>query len=233
LHYLAEAHFASMPVEHLAEPARQALAELDPDFFHAQQYLDLLGNRRFRNSLLVGAAPASRELHPAVIPECAISLHMRPAEARIDLSPGVPLRLIGRHNLQLSVSEPWQRAFFAALCEAAPARMPFPAAFARASEILSRVGQAQGVDSGPLSVGIARLFAIDQCDLLLLGAGEWLRPSAESEPSALMRHQAKTGLHVANRWHETVDLSAEDRAWVAGEKHSPREAALIRTGLAV
>jgi hypothetical protein len=48
-----------------------------------------------------------------------------------------------------------------------------------------------------------------------------------------MRHQARTGLHVTNRWHEVVELTEEDRQWVAGEAHSPREAALVRTGLAV
>jgi hypothetical protein len=48
-----------------------------------------------------------------------------------------------------------------------------------------------------------------------------------------MRHQAKTGLHVTNRWHEIVELTEEDRRWVAGEAPSSRAPALVRTGLAV
>ena len=47
-----------------------------------------------------------------------------------------------------------------------------------------------------------------------------------------MRHQARCGFAVANRWHEVVELSAEDRRWVAGEAESAREADLVRTGLA-
>jgi len=89
------------------------------------------------------------------------------------------------------------------------------------------------LDSGPLALGLVRLFKIDQCDLLLAGDGQWLRPAEAPAPSPLMRHQARAGLHVTNRWHEVVELTEEDRRWVAGDAHSPREAALVRTGLAV
>ena len=48
-----------------------------------------------------------------------------------------------------------------------------------------------------------------------------------------MRHQARHGLPVVNRWHENVDLSAEQRRWLAGEPVLVDEAAMVRTGLAV
>ena len=233
LHYLAEAHFPSMPLEHLPQPARQALAELDPDFFRGQQFLDLLGNRRFRNSLLIrGEPPAARTPDPAAVAECAIGLHLRPADGMIDLSPGVSLRLVGRHGFQLSVSAPAQKAFFGALCEVAPARVAFGDAVKRAQHLLAQSGQAPVVDPAPMAAGLARLFAIDQCDLVLAGSGEWLHLSSSPAPSALMRHQARRGLHVTNRWHEVVDLTDEGRRWVAGEGPSANEAALVRTGLA-
>jgi SAM-dependent methyltransferase len=233
LHYLAEAHFASMPYEHLAEPARTALAELNPDFDSQQQFLDLLGNRRFRNSLLIrGAPPAARDLDPDVISQCAIGLHLRPAGGAIDLSPGVPLRLEGRHGFQLSVTAPAHKAFFAALCEVAPARVHFKNALEHAANSLRVRGVSETPEAGPLAAGLARLFSIDQCDLLLAGSGEWLDLPPNPAPSPLMRHQARAGLHVTNRWHEVVDLTEEDRRWVAGEGPSEREALLIRTGLA-
>lgn len=233
LHYLAEAHFPSMPLEHLPLTARQALAEIDPDFFHGQQFLDLLGNRRFRNSLLIRSEPpASRLPSPAAVEECAIGLHPRPADGTIDLSPGVALRLVGRHGFQLSVAAPSQKAFFAALCEVAPARVAFADVMKRAQHLLAQTGQAPVIDPLPMAAGIARLFAIDQCDLVLIGSGDWLHLAPTPAPSALMRHQARRGLHVTNRWHEVVDLGDEDRRWVAGEAASANEAALIRTGLA-
>jgi SAM-dependent methyltransferase len=233
LHYLAEAHFASMPLDHLPLPAQQALSELAPDFFRGQQFLDLLGNRRFRNSLLTRrAAPAERVTDPSVVSECALGLHLRPVDGLIDLSPGVPLRLAGRHGFQLSVSAPVQKAFFAALCEVAPARVSFAEALAQAARLLSQAAQPATPEAGPLAAGIAKLFAIDQCDLLLAGDGDWLHLSRDPKPSPLMRHQACAGLHITNRWHEVVELSGDDRHWVAGEVSTASEAALVRTGLA-
>ena len=80
--------------------------------------------------------------------------------------------------------------------------------------------------------GLARLFAADQCDLLLAGRGDWLQLAHEPAPSPLMRHAARAGFQVTNRWHEPVELDAADRRWVAGEGPSDREALLVRTGLA-
>jgi len=234
LQYLAEADFASMPLDHLPAEARGALAELDVDFFRGQQLLDLLGNRQFRASLLTrSGAPPAREPDPAVITECAVGFHLRATDGRIDLAAAAPLRLLGRHDFLLSVEKPAQKAFFAALCAAFPHRITFSQAVARAVELLQHHGLPTEVDSAPLAVGLVKLFTIDQCDLLLAGDGAWLRLSKHPEPSPLMRAQAQTGLHVTNRWHEVVELTDEDRCWVAGEAASPREAALIRSGLAV
>ncbi|MEP6668161.1 MAG: class I SAM-dependent methyltransferase [Chthoniobacter sp.] len=234
LHYLAEAHFPSMPAEHLPPAARAALAEMAPDFFRTQHFLDLVGNRRFRSSLLTRHAPAAaRVLDPAIIPQCAVGLHLQPVDGVIDLSPGRPLQLRGRHDFLMSVSAPAHKAFFAALCEVAPARVPFAAALRRATGLLHQSGFDETPEAGPLSEGLARLFAVDQCDLLLTGGGDWLDLSPAPAPSALMRYQAREGRQVTNRWHEPVTLDAGDRSWVAGEAASAREAVLVRTGLAV
>jgi SAM-dependent methyltransferase len=234
LQYLAEADFASLPLDHLPPAARDALTELDIDFLRGQQLLDLLGNRQFRASLLTRAgSPTAGAPDPAVISECAIGFHLRAVEGRIDLAAAAPLRLLGRHDFLLSVEKPAQRAFFAALCEAFPNRITFPRAIARAVELLQQHGLPAEVDSAPLAIGLVKLFTIDQCDLLLAGDGAWLRLVASPVPSPLMRHQARHRLPVTNRWHEVVDLTDEDRCWVAGEAASSREAALVRTGLAV
>ena len=235
LHYLGEADFAALPLDHLPAQAQTELAGLHVDFFSGQQLLDLLGNRLFRASLLTRSAlpaPLSPP-DPAVVVECAVGLHLRAVEGRIDLVSAAPLRLLGRHNFLLSIDKPAQRAFFAALCEAFPHRIAFAQAATRAVELLRQHGLPAELDSAPLALGLVKLFMIDQCDLLLAGDGHWLRPPAVPDASPLMRHQARTGLHVTNRWHEVVELTEEDRRWVAGESHSPREAALVKSGLAV
>lgn len=234
LHYLAEADFSSMPLEHLPAAAQTELAGLGVDFLRGQQLLDLLGNRKLRASLLTKVpSPPAAQLDPTVVAECAVGFHLRAVESRIDLGGAAPLRLLGRHNFVLSIEKPAQRAFFAALCEVYPQRVTFAQAISRATELLQQCKLPPELDSGPLAVGLARLFRIDQCDLLLAGSGQWLKPAEAPVASPLMRHQARTGLHVTNRWHEVVELTEEDRKWVAGEAHSPREAALVKSGLAV
>ncbi len=234
LQYLAEADFSAMPLDHLPAEVRGALAELDLDFARGQQMLDLLGQRVFRASLLTRAGPpAAREPDPAVISDCAVGFHLRAVEGRFDLAEGVPLRLLGRHHFVLSIEKPAQKAFFAALCEIYPQRIAFSQAVTRAVELLQQHGLPTEIDSSPLAVGLVKLFVIDQCDLLLAGDGAWLRLAEHPAPSALMRHQARTGLHVTNRWHEVVELTDADRRWVAGEAVSHRAAALIKSGLAV
>ena len=232
LHYLGEAHFASLPLEHLPATAREALAGLDLDFLRSQQMLDLLGGRKFRNSLLVRTPPPSRRAQAEAIADCAAILHLWPVDGRIDLAPGARVRLAGRHDFQLAVEKPAEKAFFAALCEARPGPLAFRDALVRAAELLRASGQPDVVDAAPLAAGLLRLFTLDQCDLLLAGEGGWLHAAPPPTPSPLMRHQARHDLPVVNRWHHVVELSPEDRRWVAGEAASVNESALIRSGLA-
>lgn len=215
LQFLAEAHFASMPFQHLPAAARAPLAGLGLDTMRAQQFLDLLGHRSFRNSLLVRASELPSEPDAAVIRDCAIGFYMFPTGGRMDLAPGLPLRLEGRHDFTMSVENAAQKAFFAALCEAAPARIPFLAACARAAELLCNHGITTPLDDTLLRDGVLSLFTADQLDLVLAGTGEWLRPA--SAPSALKRWQAANGFGVANRWHESVALSDEHRRLLASE----------------
>lgn len=234
LHYLGEAHFASLPFDHLPAGARAALGGLDLDFLGGQQLLDLLGYRRIRHSLLTRSTPPTqRALDPSVVPECAVRLHLWPADGRIDLTPGVPVRLVGRHDFQLSVEKPEQKAFFAALCEARPGGLPFPVALDRTSELLHQSGHSITADPALLAAGVAKLFTIDQCDLLLTGDGAWLQLSDHPAPSPLMRHQAAHGLNVTTRWHENIALTSEELRWLAGEAVSVNESALLRSGLGV
>ncbi len=234
LHYLAEAEFASLPFEHLPAAMREPLADLDFDFHTAQHFLDLLGSRRVRSSLLTRApAPEDRTMDSSVIAECAVRLHLWPVDGRIDLAPGIPVRLQGRHQFQLAVEKPAQKAFFAALCEARPGGIPFPEAIARATELLRQSGHPGEPDAAQLAAGVARLFSIDQCDLLLTGDGRWLRTAERPRPSPLMRFQAERGFAVANRWHENVAVTMDELRWLAGEEVEVNEEALIRSGLGV
>ena len=219
LHFLAEAHFASMPFDHLPAQARAPLAGLGLDVFGEQQFLDLLGQRRFRNTLLTRTEIAHpRALEVSAIRDCALTTRLRLTRTEVDLRPGVKMEVEGAHGVKFVLEQPAQKAFLAALISRAPERIPFPEVLAHAGRILEQTGLPAQIDDAFLLHAVARLFSIDQIDLLLLaGPGDWLQPSAVL-PSALVAYQAASDLPVVNRWHETVALAAEARETLASNR---------------
>jgi hypothetical protein len=92
-------------------------------------------------------------------------------------------------------------------------------------------GATEPIDEELLAKGVLKLFTADQCDLLLntsVSSASVLRGSGESK---LIRHQASQGLPIVNRWHETVDLTPDQRRFLAGEAASADEDALRASGL--
>ena len=70
-------------------------------------------------------------------------------------------------------------------------------------------------------------------DLPMPGSGAWLQSSESSAPTPLVRHQAQQALPIVNRWHETVELSANEKRWLAGAEVRVDEERLARRGLLV
>jgi SAM-dependent methyltransferase len=233
LHYLAEAHYATMMFEHAPEPMREALAGLDLDFMRVQQYMDVIFQRLLRNSLLCRAEPPlKRAADPRVIKDCALGLRMRPAESRVNLGPGEGMRMNGPNGLSLDFDQPAEKAMLSALAQAAPARAPFWETFEAANRLLQQSGLPPADPSVDLCGMLYRLFTFDALDLALTGAGEWLKTGQPPAPSALMRYQARKGVSSVNRWHERVDLTPGGREYLADPTpHAPEGA--LRAGLLV
>ena len=233
LHYLGEAHYASMPFEHVPAPMRAALVELDLDFLRTQQFMDVLFQRWLRSSLLVRGEPTTRSPNPDAIRECALGLRWRFADGKVDLAPGAPLRLTGPNAVTLDFHRPLEKALLAGLIEAAPARVPFSDALERAHQLLQRVALPAPGDDAALHEALLRLFSIDALDLVLTGEGQWLRTNTPPTPSTLMRHQARGGFALTNRWHEQIDLTPEGRRALADPAQAVNESALRQAGLLV
>ncbi len=231
LHFLSEAHYASMPFEHVPAPVREALAELDLDFFRTQQFMDVIFQRWLRGSLLCLSEPPSRTPDPRAIRDCALGLRLRPASSSVNLQAGVPLRMLGPNDLALDFDQPQTKAFLSALAQAAPSRIPFSEALENANRFLRQVGLPPIEDDAALCEEACRLFAIDALDLALAGDGDWLRTRVPAAPSALMRYQARCDFPLANRWHELIDLTPDGRRALADSSQSVSEIALLQAGL--
>ena len=231
LHYLGEAHYASMPFEHVLPAKRATLDGFALDFFREQQFMDVMFQRWMRNSLLTRTAPPSRTLDPAAIDECAAGLRARLVSTQVNLQPGVPLQLRGPHDTTFAYAASAEKALLAALAEAAPARLPFAAAVERANEFLAQVHLPAIDDPAALRHLLTRLYTLDALDLVLTGDGAWLHTAEPAAPSALMRYQASREWSVTNRWHEPIALTGGGARSLTDPAYPLNDAALREAGL--
>ena len=234
LHYVAEAHYATMQSAHLPATMHAALAPLQPDFARSQQFMDVLFQRWLRNSLLSRAPVApERAIRAGVMADCALGLRMTVDVGTINLAPGQPMQFTGVHGIVLEAREPVEKAVLTVLASSFPERLPFPRLCAMANQSLAEWGQPCVQDFSALHDFLHRLFALDALDVLLCGDGEWLKMSATPGLSALMRHQAANDLPLTNRWHEPVALTPEGKRALIDPSARPDRTALERAGLLV
>ena len=234
LHYLAEAHYATMQFEHVPAAMRAALRPLQLDFVRTQQFMDVLFQRWLRNSLLCRTPVApDRTVRADVMADCAFGLRMTVDASAIDLTPGRPMRFTGKHGLVLEASEPVEKAVLTVLTGSFPERLPFPAVCAMANQALAEAGLPSVGNFSALHEFLHRLFALDVLDVMLCGGGGWLATNSRPGPSALMRHQAEHDLPLTSRWHEPVALTPEGKRALIDPAVRTDDTALMRAGLLV
>jgi Methyltransferase domain/Predicted methyltransferase regulatory domain len=234
LQYVAEAHYATMPFEHVPESMRAPLEKLGPHFLQQQQFMDVVFQRWLRNSLLCGEkASPQRAADARVVRDCALGLRLHPVEARVNLAPGTAMRFADSNHQVMDFQVPAEKALLAVLSQAIPARIPFAHAIGAANRLLVQVNLPAIDNTAEICAFLLRLFTIDALDLVLSGNEGWLRTANSPAPSALMRYQARTGLPVINRWHEPVTVTGEGQQWLAGDDSSPPNEAAFRAGLLI
>ena len=234
LHYVAEAHYATMQSAHLPATMHAALAPLHADFARTQQFMDVLFQRWLRNSLLSRAPVApERTIRAGVIADYALGLRMTVDVDDIRLTPGYPMQFKGVHGLVLEAREPVEKAVLTVLASSFPERLPFPRLCAMANQSLADWGLPPVSDFSALHEFLHRLFALDALDVMLCGDGAWLKMGTTPGLSALMRHQAANDLPLTNRWHEPVALTPEGKRALIDPSARPDRTALERAGLLV
>ena len=234
LHYLAEAHYATMQFDNVPATMRAALAPLQLDFTRQQQFMDVLFQRWLRNSLLCRApVAADRAVRASVLADCALGLRMTVDADTINLTPGRPMRFTGIHGLAIEAHGSLEKAALTVLASSFPARLPFPALCAMANQSLAEAGLSGAQDFSLLHEFLHRLFALDALDVMLCGGGAWLATRSKPGPSALMRHQAENNLPLTNRWHEPVELAPDGKRALIDPAVRPDEVALAKAGLVV
>ncbi len=234
LHYVGEAHYATMQSAHLPAAMQSALAPLHADFMRTQQFMDVLFQRWLRNSLLSRApVSAERAVRAGVMADGALGLRMKVDAGAIDFTAGTPMQFTGVHGLVLEAREPVEKAVLTVLATAFPERLTFPSLCSMANQSLTEWGLPCIADFSALHEFLHRLFALDALDVMLCGDGEWLRKSSQPGLSALMRFQVQHDLPLTNRWHEPIALTPDGKRALIDPAARSDAAALAAAGLLI
>lgn len=244
LKYLGESRVGTMVTGNFGPDIEKTLKILATDQIQAEQYMDFLRNRMFRESLL-----CLDRVQPnwAVNPECLRVLHVatgsRPVGAdgqplqQINLTAEDNVSFKSQSGMSMATTRPLLKAAMSVMAQAYPGTVPFDQVRKQARELIG--GDATdpkqiAEDTQVLAVGLLNCYM--GSDLVELhGAPITFARVAGPKPVAiaLARYQAGRGAVVTNRRHEVVRLNDLDKHLVPLLDGTNDRAALVEKLTAV
>src|SRR4029453_17740719 len=205
LRYLGEADVASMAAYRFPEAVRTTLRRISPDRLSAEQYLDFLRNRTFRQTLL---CRADIEPDTKIRPDRLAGMQVAGAISSVEPDPADPRTSTfrGRRDEQVSTKDASLATAFRCFAEDWPRPTPFGA-------VLERIGaDPAGPEARTLANQLLRLYVTSGLIELHVDPPDFARDVSERPlASALARYQARSGTAVTNLRHERVSLSDGER----------------------
>jgi methyltransferase-like protein len=210
LQYLGDADPPTMGHFNFPEEVQQVLRMLSNNVVQAEQYMDFLRNRMFRQSLLVKRdVKHSRSLTPASLRGLRVA-----SSAQLDGTPDGPEHQFrGRRDGTLTTRDPVLITALRTLRESWPGSMMFEDLALTVSGVLGA-----GVDEVGRSLGLSLLRLYVSSRLIELHTTPPAFTSSVSEhpvASPLARLQAIESTDVTNLRHEPVRLSDAERVLLA------------------
>ena len=212
LRYLGESEFRVMvPSTSFAPEVQDRLQALAPSLLEMEQYMDLLRNRMFRQTL-VGhdRLRPSYEVRADRLSAFRVASTLRPRATAPDLASHAPEEFVAASGMTLTTSTPLVKAALTALGELWPRAVAFADLPALARSRLAGSGpEDPAADAAALGKALLTAYASGGRRLVEL----WLRPpafaaEAGARPlaSRLARLQAAGTNPVTNLRHEPVNL---------------------------
>ena len=215
LKYLGEARVGTMVTGNFGPDIEKTLKMLATDQVQAEQYMDFLRNRMFRESLL-----CSDQLNPnwAVQPDSLRILHVaspaKPVTEPVDITSEENISYKSASGMNMATTRPLLKSAMKLLADAYPGTVPFDELRTKARAALgaeSTDPKAIAEDTQVLAVGLLNCYM--GSDLVELHGApiEFVRTPGE-KPVALplARLQAPKGV-LTSRRHEVVRLSDLDK----------------------
>ncbi|OWK43557.1 methyltransferase regulatory domain-containing protein [Fimbriiglobus ruber] len=223
LTYLGEARVGTMVTGNFGPEIEKTLKMLATDQIQAEQYMDFLRNRMFRESLL-----CLNRVQPnwAVNPECLRVLHVSSAawavgtdgkpRQQVDLKSDESVAYRSASGLSMSTNRPLLKAAMQVLGQIQPGTMPFDVVRKQSRELIGGADSTDpktiAEDTQVLAIGLLNCYM--GSDLIELhGMPITFARAAGPKPTALplARYQAERQPTVTNRRHEAVRMNDLDR----------------------
>ncbi len=214
LRYLGEARVASMALSGFQADVVRTLRVLAPDQVQAEQYMDFLRNRTFRQTLVCRQeAPVDWSVPPEVLRGLYFASRSIPVQEPVDLRGTEPVTYRAPGGATLATALPLMKAALQVLREAWPLALPFERLRRLARKRLGEPAEPRPAEDLPL-LGVGLLNGHLAADLVELRAAPVACVASVTErpvASPLARLQAAHGPLVTTRRHEAVRLS--DLEW--------------------
>lgn len=204
LQYLADADLASMFAHNFPSEVAQTVLRIAPDIVRAEQIMDFLRNRAFRQTLLCShAVPLNRNLRADVLHGLAIAAPLRQVDSAVSGSASYSTPA----GVQLATPD----AAIKAALDTLALRWPQPAPFASLLlEVTARL-QRPLADPEVQAIGdfLLRMLAASALEIWPMPAPQAVTEIGERpRASVVAREQARRALPVANLRHDAVNLDA-------------------------
>jgi methyltransferase-like protein len=218
LQYVSEADFVSAQIANFSPAVAETIRSLSGDVTEAQQYMDFVSNRTFRQTVLCrDTLTLHRTATPDRLADLFVASPIQPASSSIDITSANEESFNSHTGRTLTASTPVIKAAFLHLGQSWPNFFSLEALLAAAYERLQpgapQVFSAKQVVEDKLLLGQTLLQCFAQGLVELHSHPALYRTQIDTHPvaSLVARLQARSGSMVANLRHEMVQLDEISR----------------------
>lgn len=211
LQYLAEAEFSSMLTSGFPKEVEEVLQGISKDLIAAEQYMDFLRNRLFRQTLLChGELSLERTLLGKNLGNLLTTSTATPESGSVDLAPGVKQTFKTETGAWTKSGFPVTKAALVILQNAWPRAMTLDTLVKEAEKLLQKAFPAFNMDpverKESLAEDLLHCFAGNVVQFHTCQADFVTAVSERPMASPLAAYQADHNLPIVNQRHESIEV---------------------------
>jgi methyltransferase-like protein len=210
LQYVTESEFPKVMTHKFSPQAVERLNQMSHNIIEFEQYLDFLGNRTLRQTLLCHAdLVVQRRLQPEKIDQLYIASVAQPLDPELDITSKTPVKFGTSDGAVFTTDHPLTKAALYHLTKYSPKVFKFDVLVSSACVYLE-IESPSEADVQFLAASLLQAFTYSMQLVELHAYLPALTIEISEKPigSPFARFQAKGGARVTNLRHERVDLDA-------------------------